>query len=60
MRALSEAIHLYGLQCSDFLAIIDGMEMDARTDLRAASLSELELYCERVAVAAGRLSVRIF
>jgi squalene synthase HpnD len=59
-RALSEAVQLYGLQCSDFLAIIDGMEMDARDDIRAPSLDDLDLYCERVAVAVGRLSVRIF
>ena len=59
-RALSEAVRLYSLQCSDFLAIIDGMEMDARTDIRAPRLAELDLYCERVAVAVGRLSVRIF
>jgi len=59
-RALSEAVRSYGLQCGDFLAIIDGMEMDARTDIRAPSLIELDLYCERVAVAVGRLSVRIF
>jgi squalene synthase HpnD len=59
-RALSEAVHLYGLQCRDFLAIIDGMEMDARDDIRAPSLDDLDLYCERVAVAVGRLSVRIF
>ena len=31
-RGLSEAIHLYGLRCDDFLAIIGGMEMDARRD----------------------------
>ena len=59
-RGLSEAIHLYGLQCDDFLAIIDGMEMDAQTDIRAPSLAQLDRYCERVAVAAGRISVRIF
>ena len=59
-RGLNKAIHLYGLQCDDFLAIIDGMEMDARTDIRAPRLAELDLYCERVAVAVGRLSVRIF
>ena len=59
-RALSEAVRSYGLKCGDFLAIIDGMEMDARTDIRAPSLIELDLYCERVAVAVGRLSVRIF
>jgi squalene synthase HpnD len=58
-RGLSEAIHFYGLRCDDFLAIIDGMEMDARSDIRAPSLLELDRYCERVAVAVGRLSVRI-
>jgi Squalene/phytoene synthase len=59
-RGLSEAIHLYGLRCDDFLGIIDGMEMDARRDIRAPSIAELDRYCERVAVAVGRLSVRIF
>ena len=59
-RSLNEAIHLYGLRWDDFLAIIDGMEMDARTDIRAPSFAELDLYCERVAVAVGRISVRIF
>jgi phytoene synthase len=57
-RQLSEAVHLYGLRCDDFLAIIDGM--DARTDIRAPSLAELDRYCERTAVAIGRISVRIF
>jgi phytoene/squalene synthetase len=59
-RGLSEAIHLYGLRCNDFLAIIDGMEMDARRDIRAPSIAELDRYCERVAVAVLRISVRIF
>ena len=57
--ALSEPVRQYSLQCEDFLAIIDGMEMDARTDIRAPSLCELDRYCERVAVSVGRLSVRI-
>ena len=56
---LNKAIHLYGLRCDDFLAIIDGMEMDAWTDIRAPSLAELDRYCECVAVAVGRLSMRI-
>jgi phytoene synthase len=59
-RRLSEAIHLYDLRCDDFLAIIGGMEMDARRDIRAPSFAELDRYCERVAVAVGRISVRIF
>jgi squalene synthase HpnD len=57
---LSKAVNLYGLRCHDFLAIIDGAEMTAQTDIRAPSFAELDLYCERVAVAVGRLSVRIF
>jgi phytoene synthase len=59
-RALFEPVCRYDLRCGDFLAIIDGMEMDARTDIRAPSLSELDLYCSRVAVAVGLISVRIF
>jgi phytoene synthase len=57
-RQLSEAVHLYGLRCDDFLAIIDGM--DARAVIRAPSFAELDRYCERMAVAIGRISVRIF
>jgi presqualene diphosphate synthase len=36
------------------------MEMDALADIRAPSWSELDLYCDRVASAVGRLSVPIF
>jgi phytoene synthase len=57
-RGLSEAVHLYGLRCDDFLAIIDGM--DARVDIRAPSFAQLDRYCERMAVATARISVRIF
>jgi phytoene synthase len=57
-RGLSEAVHLYGLRCEDFLAIIDGME--ARTGMRAPSFAQLDRYCERVTVAIGRISLRIF
>src|SRR5258708_23516467 len=39
---------------------MDGMEMDAAADIRAPALAELDLYCDRVASAVGRLSVRIF
>jgi squalene synthase HpnD len=57
---LNKAVHLYGLRCHDFLAIIDGAEMKAQTDTRAPSFAQLDHYCERTAVAVGRLSVRIF
>jgi presqualene diphosphate synthase len=59
-RGLSEAVRRYGLRRGDFFSIIDGMEMDARKEIRAPSFAELNRYCELVAVALGRLSMRIF
>jgi len=59
-RALLPIVQEYGLERGDFLALIDGMEMDAVEDIRAPSLGRLELYCDRVAGAVGRLSIRIF
>jgi squalene synthase HpnD len=50
----------FDLQREDFLAIIDGMEMDAREDIRAPDWTTLDLYCDRVASAVGRLSVNVF
>jgi presqualene diphosphate synthase len=50
----------FGLKREDFLAIIDGMEMDIPQDIRAPDLATLDLYCDRVASAVGRLSVRVF
>ena len=35
LRALSEPIRSFDLQREDFLSIIDGMEMDARAEIRA-------------------------
>lgn len=60
VRALSEPIRTFDLQREDFLSIIDGMEMDARADIRAPDQATLDLYCDRVACAVGRLSVRVF
>jgi squalene synthase HpnD len=50
----------FGLRREDFLAIIDGMEMDVVADIRAPDVATLDLYCDRVASAVGRLSVRVF
>jgi phytoene synthase len=50
----------FGLRRDDFAAIIDGMEMDVVSDIRAPGFATLDLYCDRVASAVGRLSVRIF
>ena len=60
LESLAKTISSFGLHKDDFLAVIDGMVMDARADIRAPSLEELDLYCDRVASAVGRLSVRIF
>jgi len=58
--ALTKAIHLYGLRCHDFLAIIDGAEMKALSDIRAPTIAQLERYCECTKVALSRLLLRIF
>jgi len=60
LEKLAVAIHRYGLRKKDFLAIIAGVEMDAREDIQAPSMERLEQYCDGVACAVGRLSVRIF
>jgi len=59
-RDLAKPMRNYGLEQADFLAVIDGMEMDVIADVRAPAWSELDLYCDRVASAVGRLSVKIF
>jgi presqualene diphosphate synthase len=59
-RALVEPVAHYQLRREDFLAMIDGMEMDAAEDIRAPSLATLDLYCARVASSVGHLSVRVF
>jgi len=59
-RELVEPIRRFALRQDDFLAIIDGMQMDVDTDIRAPDFDTLDLYCDRVASAVGRLSVRIF
>lgn len=60
VRALAEPIRAFGLQRDDFLSIIDGMAMDVADDICAPDRETLDLYCDRVACAVGRLSVRVF
>ncbi len=59
-RVLTAASASYGLREADFLAVIDGMAMDAEAAIVAPDLATLDLYCDRVAAAVGRLSVRAF
>jgi phytoene/squalene synthetase len=56
LRGLAMAIPAFGLRREDFYAVIDGMEMDVDADIRAPDLATLDLYCDRVAGAVGRLS----
>jgi phytoene synthase len=59
-RVLLAAVQRFGLRQDDFLAVIDGMQMDAEVVIVAPDLATLDLYCDRVAAAVGRLSVRAF
>ncbi len=60
LAGLAQAVRQFDLQREDFIAIIDGMEMDVVADIRAPDRATLDLYCDRVACAVGRLSVRVF
>ncbi|WP_424138951.1 presqualene diphosphate synthase HpnD [Roseomonas chloroacetimidivorans] len=57
---LENAVQGFGLRQEDFLAVIDGMAMDVEADIRAPDADTLDLYCDRVASAVGRLSTRVF
>jgi phytoene synthase len=57
---LAEHVRRFGLNERDFLAIVDGMEMDVGAPIVAPDYAKLDLYCDRVASAVGRLSVKIF
>lgn len=59
-RVIAPAIDAYRLEKRDFIALIDGMEMDGIGPIRAPAMEDLILYCDRVACAVGRLCVCIF
>ncbi|MFQ6016817.1 MAG: presqualene diphosphate synthase HpnD [Kiloniellaceae bacterium] len=59
-RALLGPVAQYGLPRAEFLAIIDGMEMDVRGVIQAPTRDGFRLYCRRVAGAVGMLSIRVF
>jgi phytoene synthase len=60
LRDYVASVRKFDLKREDFLAIVDGMEMDVPQDIRAPDIATLDLYCDRVASAVGRLSVRVF
>jgi len=57
---LVTAVKQFDLAEADFVAVIDGMQMDLDGDIRWPPYATLDLYCDRVASAVGRLSVRVF
>jgi len=57
---LQEAVQAFKLEKADFIAVIDGMAMDVAADIVAPDAATLDLYCDRVASAVGRLSVKVF
>ena len=60
LRSLDEQIKEFNLQQQDFHAVIDGMIMDVVSTIVAPDAATLDLYCDRVASAVGRLAVRVF
>ena len=60
LQGLAQAVREFNLQSEDFIAVIDGMEMDVVADIRAPDFATLDRYCDRVASAVGRLSVCVF
>jgi phytoene synthase len=59
-RALAGPIREFELPAEDFIAVVDGCEMDTGRGVVRPDMATLELYCDRVACAVGRLSVRVF
>ena len=59
-EALTPHVERYGLRKSDFVAVVDGMEVDAQPQVRIPDDAALTLYCDRVACAVGRLSCAVF
>lgn len=58
--ALMEPVYRFGLPKDEFIAMIDGMAMDAAETMRAPSREELALYTRRVAGSVGVLSMHVF
>lgn len=59
-RALLRPVSEHGLDKSEFLLLIEGMEWDARGPIIAPDWDRLRAYCRRVAGAVGQLSMPIF
>ena len=58
--SLASAVRRHGLRRDDFLAVIEGCAMDASGASFAPDFATLDHYCDCVASAVGRLSIKIF
>lgn len=59
-QALVEPVNGYGLPKTEFMRMIDGMEMDANGPIVAPTWNDLLEYNRRVAGTVGLLSMRVF
>jgi phytoene synthase len=59
-EALASVASRYGLRRDDFLAVIEGVAMDASGASLAPDFATLDHYCDCVASAVGRLSIKVF
>ena len=59
-RALARPVARFDLPREEFIALIDGMEMDLNGPIIAPPMNMLRLYTRRVAGAVGLLSMRAF
>ncbi len=59
-RALLGPARRFGLPRAEFLAVIEGMEIDAAPAVRMPTLDDLLGYCRKVAGAVGMLSIHAF
>ena len=58
--ALNDVRRAFPIRREDLVAVIDGVATDADGPVVRPTMAELDLYCDRVASAVGRLSVAIF
>ena len=60
LENLAQAISRFGLRKDDLLAVIDGVEMDARADIRGPSLRNLIFIAIAWPARSGDCRVRVF
>jgi phytoene synthase len=58
--ALQAPVAAFALPKDEFLAMIEGMAMDAEEQMQAPSMAELQRYCRCVAGTVGLLSMSVF